>query len=109
MYRVLLRDVLTGEKTWHEDCYINGVMTKNKVIFLGDDKVKNKIVAWKWMGHEPTPKSTKYNKYCLIADEFLSLFAPLPDEWTVDLKGLHLKDIINQRAIEDVNRIHSQG
>ena len=112
MYSVLLRNVVTGEKAWHENCYFNGELEKNKIVFVGDENVKMKIVAWKYMGNEPTPKSLKYNKYCLIADEFLGLFGnkytPLPKEWVEDLAALKLKDEINQKKIQSTNVIKKE-
>lgn len=105
MYRVLLREVKSGKKSWHEGCYFNGKLEKNQIVFVGEDNVRHRVIAWKWMGHEPTPKSKKYNKYCLIADSFLSLFGneftPLPKEWTEDLRGLTLRDLMNKRAIDN--------
>ncbi len=107
MYRMLLRDIIDGSKSWHEDCYFNGELKKNAIVFIGEgkDRRKMKIIAWKWMGQEPTPKSAKYNKYCLIADSFLALFGnkytPLPEEWTEDLRALTLRDIINKRQIDN--------
>ena len=32
MYRMLLRNVVTGEKHWYDDCYYNGKIKKNTII-----------------------------------------------------------------------------
>ena len=85
MYKVLLRDVVTGEKHWYDKCYLNGTMEKNKIILWspnGEAKRRFKILAWKWEGVD------KYRKHDKGVNDFAAqalLDLDIPREWREEL------------------------
>ena len=89
MYKMLLRDIVSGKMQWFESCYLNGKVEKNKVILWQspeDDEIKRyKIVAWKWQGFDKriSKKDKAINDF---ATEVL-LDLDIPQEWRDELKA----------------------
>ena len=87
MYRVLLRNIVTGKKGWFDKCYLNGKLERNKIVFWqGPDdnsKQKYKIISWQWQGFDKfkSPKEVAIEKYAQKA--LLSL--DIPAEWREEL------------------------
>lgn len=87
MYKVLLRDVTTGEKHWYDGCYLNGKMKKNLIIFWkppdGDRKVKMKVIAWQWQGFDKYIPKKQRAIYDFVDQTLLSL--DIPPKWREEL------------------------
>ena len=88
MYKILLRNVVTGKKDWWSHCYLNGKLERNKVILWQSPEDKDiqryKIVAWQWEGFDKYihPKHKTITNFAL--DTLLDL--DIPDEWRKQLK-----------------------
>ena len=91
MHRFLLRDIQNGTKEWYEDCYYNidRKPKKNDIVFVGDDKVKMKVVAWKYQGTEPYNNGKKTAFYKIATDFLMSL--DIPEEWKLELDYLDMR------------------
>ena len=90
MYRFLLRNVVTGEKKWWDNCYFNGKLNYDKkqtILWQSPEdevKTKYKILAWKWQGVDkyiPTKLKAIHN----FAVKSLTDL-DIPDEWRQDLQ-----------------------
>lgn len=72
MYRVLLRNVLTGKKQWFDHCFTPKKMERGALIFWkGPDdemRTKYKIISWKWEGKQP-PFISGLAKHQLVQKE----------------------------------------
>ena len=90
MYKVLLRCVVTGDKEWYDNCYLNSKIKKNKVILWqgpGDDKKQRyKIVAWQWQGYDKKV-SKKHRAINDFVDKTL-LSLDIPAQWRNELLRL---------------------
>lgn len=94
MYRILLRDIITGEKHWYTDCYYNGKLVRNKVIFWKG--VKMKVLAWSWQGFDKKVSIREQAITDYATEVLLSL--DIPQQWRDSLleytntkKSLHTK------------------
>lgn len=106
MFKILLRDVVSGQKKWYNNCYYNGELTKNTIILWSPEKTEPKrgfkILAWTWQGIEPTPNTPKQNLIIDIADDFLALFN-FPDLCKEEFRRQRIKDKMNARLNERVD------
>ena len=89
MYRFLLRNIKTGTKDWHDNCYYNGKPKSKDIVFVGPDKTKMKIIAWKWQGTEPYENKKKPLFYKIATDFLMEL--DLPEEWKIELDYLDMR------------------
>ena len=87
MYKILLRNVMTGEKHWYDDCYLNAKIEKDKIVYW--NKIKHKILAWKWQGYDRTISIKKQAVINFVDTTLLSL--DLPPQWREDLLELQRK------------------
>ena len=83
MYKVLLRNVVTGQKAWYDKCYLNGKMKRNKIILWQgpEDEIKEryKILAWQWEGYDKYVSKKKKNIHEFATQSLLEL--DIPDAW----------------------------
>ena len=83
MYCMLLRDVVTGQKAWYNDCYLNGKVEKNKIILWqgpnDEHRKKYKIVAFKWQGYDKRVSAKNKAIHDFATKALLEL--DIPDEW----------------------------
>ena len=83
MYKILLRNVITGEMHWYDNCYLNDKLERGKVIRWKSPKdehpVKYKIVSWNWQGYD-SKKTAKDKEIERLATAAL-LSLDIPSEW----------------------------
>lgn len=102
MYKILLRDVLSGQKKWYNDCYFAGKLKKNQTVLWKapeESEIKKyKILAWKWQGNTPKPPTQKEIDILDAADSFLlSLDFPEKYKKMFVLANFHDKMNLRQR------------
>lgn len=85
--KCLLRNVKSGEKHWYANCYFNGIVKENQIIFWqGPDdetKQKYKILAFQGQAFDRyvSPKKRAIERFA--TSELLNL--DLPPEWREEL------------------------
>ena len=88
MYKVFLRNVVTGQKKWWDKCCMNAAMEKGKIIYWQspeDEEITTyKIIAFEWQEQPKKDVIWKHAAFDKVATEFL-LDLDIPDTWREEL------------------------